>query len=51
MTTTTTDQRRRRHQQVGPSRVVFHLTPQLFRQGNLDGFGKLVARAQVGDMG
>lgn len=34
-------------EKIGPSQVVFYLTPQLFRQGNLDGFGKLVSKAQT----
>lgn len=34
-------------EKIGPSQVLFYLTPQLFRQGNLDGFGQLVARAQA----
>lgn len=33
-------------EKIGPSQVLFYLTPQLFRQGNLEGFGKVVERAQ-----
>lgn len=33
-------------EKIGPSQTLFYLTPQLFRQGNLDGFEKLVTRAQ-----